>query len=242
MSLTRYLLVIKALEELYALEALDDSGSLTPIGRRMAELPLDPNYAKLIINAKKYKCESRIIDIISMMSIDSPFYASQDEKDKQTMVLKEFKHFEGDHLTLLNVLIAFLKTPTQEFCDTHFIKKRSMAIVLQTRTQLRGLVKCGLEDEGSNDDVLKCILSGFFQNVGMLQGDGGYKIMGSPQPVYIHPSSHLFKQNAKCVVFGELVKTSRVYMKRVSVVRMEWVMEVAPHYYKKSTTIKINKN
>lgn len=69
-------------------------------------------------------------------------------------------------------------------------------------------------------------------NIAILQTDGAYKLLNSQQAVYIHPSSGLFKRGAKCLVFGELVKTSRVYMRRCSVVEMNWAMEVAPHYYK----------
>ena len=137
-----------------------------------------------------------------------------------------------------------MKDPTSEFCLKNFLKKRNMAHILQTRKQLIELskklslipLKSELEEKPETKDVqeiLKCLLSGFFQNIAILQPDHSYKLFASQQIVYIHPSSTLFKKGVKCVMFGELVKTSRVYMRRCSAIEMAWAMEVAPHYYQK---------
>ena len=48
--------LIRALEQLYALAALNDDGDLTKLGRRMAEFPVDPMLSKVIIKSEHYKC------------------------------------------------------------------------------------------------------------------------------------------------------------------------------------------
>jgi pre-mRNA-splicing factor ATP-dependent RNA helicase DHX16 len=48
--------LIRALEQLYALGALNDEGDLTKLGRRMAEFPLDPMLSKTMIMSETYKC------------------------------------------------------------------------------------------------------------------------------------------------------------------------------------------
>lgn len=87
--------MIKALEELYALEALDDIGELSSIGKQMAEFPLDPTYAKLLISSVKYMCPLAMIDIISMLSIDSPFYSTPTHREEQAQSIKKFTHYDG---------------------------------------------------------------------------------------------------------------------------------------------------
>ena len=52
--------LIKALEQLYALGALNDRGELTKLGRRMAEFPLDPTMSKTILASEKYKCSEEV--------------------------------------------------------------------------------------------------------------------------------------------------------------------------------------
>merc|ERR1719217_842222 len=59
--------LIKALEQLYALSALNDQGELTKLGRRMAEFPMDPMMAKALVQSEKYKCVDEIITICGML-------------------------------------------------------------------------------------------------------------------------------------------------------------------------------
>lgn len=49
-------MLMRALEQLYALGALNDKGELTKLGRRMAEFPMDPQLSKTIICSEEYKC------------------------------------------------------------------------------------------------------------------------------------------------------------------------------------------
>jgi pre-mRNA-splicing factor ATP-dependent RNA helicase DHX16 len=48
--------LIRALEQLYALGALNDEGQLTKLGRRMAEFPVDPMLAKCILASEEFHC------------------------------------------------------------------------------------------------------------------------------------------------------------------------------------------
>ena len=45
--------LVLALEQLYALGALNHKGELTKLGRRMAEFPVDPMLSKMILAAEK---------------------------------------------------------------------------------------------------------------------------------------------------------------------------------------------
>ena len=61
--------LVSALETLYNLEALDDEGLLTKLGRVMAEFPLEPQLAKMILTSVDLGCSEEIITIVSMLSV-----------------------------------------------------------------------------------------------------------------------------------------------------------------------------
>jgi HrpA-like RNA helicase len=79
--------------------------------------------------------------------------------------------------------------------------------------------------------VLQCCLSGLFHNIALLQNDGSYKALFSGRLVHIHPSSVLFQSKAEAVMYGELVLTTRSYMRNVSRISAEWIPAVAPHLF-----------
>lgn len=97
--------LLRALEQLYALGALNDRGELTKLGRRMAEFPLDPMLSKMLIAADKYKCSEEVLTIASMLSVgNSIFYRPKDKALHADNARKNFyAHTSGDHLALMSV-------------------------------------------------------------------------------------------------------------------------------------------
>ena len=71
---------MKSLEHLYSLGALTDEGKLSdPIGVRMARFPLEPMYAKAMLISCEMGCSEEMLATVSMMSVDSVFYAPRDK-------------------------------------------------------------------------------------------------------------------------------------------------------------------
>jgi pre-mRNA-splicing factor ATP-dependent RNA helicase DHX16 len=96
--------IIRALEQLYALGALNDEGDLTKLGRKMAEFPLDPMLSKTCIMAEHYKCVDQVLTISAMLSVGNTVFFRP--KEKQIHADNSKKNFDrpgGDHITLLNV-------------------------------------------------------------------------------------------------------------------------------------------
>ncbi|OMJ12419.1 putative ATP-dependent RNA helicase DHX33 [Smittium culicis] len=96
-----------ALLELYSLEALDDSGKLTDLGKWMAEFPLDPVYSKVLYESIKHKCTSEALDLVAALSVDSLFYSPIDNREAAFNAHKQFQSLNGDHWTVINLLKAF---------------------------------------------------------------------------------------------------------------------------------------
>ncbi|PON70342.1 RNA helicase, ATP-dependent DEAH box [Trema orientale] len=230
--------LLKALELLFALSALNKLGELTKVGRRMAEFPLDPMLSKMIVASEKYKCSDDIISIAAMLNIgNSIFYRP---KDKQVHADNARMNFHagnvGDHIALLKVYSSWKETNySTQWCYENYIQVRSMKRARDIRDQLEGLLERVEIELISNPNDLeaikKSITSGFFPHSARLQKNGSYRTVKHPQTVHIHPSSGLAQVLPRWVVYHELVLTSKEYMRQVTELKPEWLVEIAPHYY-----------
>ncbi|XVF68558.1 hypothetical protein PTKIN_Ptkin11bG0012400 [Pterospermum kingtungense] len=229
--------LLKALELLYALGALDDCGKLTKIGRLMAEFPLDPMLSKMIVASDKYKCSDDVISIAAMFSVgNSIFYRPKDKKvhaDNAKMNLHTGN--VGDQIALIKVYNSWRETNYSPiWCHENYIQVRSMKHARDIRDQLKGLLeRVGIELQSSPNDI-EAITSGFFPNLARLQKGGIYETMKHSHTVDIHPSTGFAMAGfrPRCVVYHELVLTTKEYMRQVIEVKPEWLVEIAPHYYK----------
>ncbi|CAJ2666886.1 unnamed protein product [Trifolium pratense] len=228
----------KAMELLYNLGALNGQGKLTKVGRRMAEFPLDPMLSKMIVASEKYKCSDEIISIAAMLSVgNSIFYRP---KDKQVHADNARMNFHtgdvGDHIAHLNVYNSCKENNySSQWCYENYIQVRSMKRARDIRDQLGGLLeRVEIESTSNSNDldaIKKSILSGFFPHAAKLQKNGTYGRVKHLQTVHIHPSSGLAEVVPRLVLYHELVLTIKEYMRQVTEIKPEWLLEIAPHYY-----------
>ncbi|KAJ3678156.1 hypothetical protein LUZ60_001959 [Juncus effusus] len=229
--------LLRALEQLFALSALNSKGELTKTGRRMAEFPLDPMLSKMIVASEKYKCSDEVISVAAMLSVgNSIFYRP---KDKQVHADNARMNFHtgnvGDHIALLNVYNSWRETDfSTQWCYENYIQVRSMKRARDIRDQLAGLLERVEIEITSNlndlDAIRKAITSGFFHNSAKLQ-NGSYRTLKNPQTVHIHPNSGLAQVLPRWVIYHELVLTTKEYMRQVTELKPDWLVEIAPHYY-----------
>merc|ERR1711871_321805 len=99
--------LMRALELLNYLGALDDDGDMTELGKVMAEFPLDPQMSKMLIVSPNYKCSNEILSIVSMLNTPNPFMRPREAGRAADDAKARFQHVDGDHLTLLNVYHAY---------------------------------------------------------------------------------------------------------------------------------------
>lgn len=100
--------LMRALEQLNYLGALDDEGDLTSIGQQMSEMPLDPLLSKMLIAASEtYHCVNEILTIVAMLNVPNVFIRPRDQAETADREKSKFAHPDGDHLTLLNVFNTF---------------------------------------------------------------------------------------------------------------------------------------
>ncbi|XP_058452178.1 pre-mRNA-splicing factor ATP-dependent RNA helicase DHX16 [Malaya genurostris] len=230
--------LVLALEQLYALGALNHHGELTKLGRRMAEFPVDPMMAKMLLASEKYKCSEEVVSIAAMLSVNGAiFYRPKDKIIHADTARKNFNHPHGDHISLLQVYNQWAETDfSTQWCYENFIQFRSMKRARDVREQLVGLMQrveiemvSGLPE---TTNIRKAITAGYFYHISRLSKGGNYKTAKHNQAVMIHPNSALFEELPRWVLYHELVFTTKEYMRSVIEIESKWLLEVAPHYYK----------
>ncbi len=268
--------IARALEQLYAMSALDTNGRLTPLGSQMVQFPLSPPYSRALImsGSTQFACSAEMLSLVSVMSVDTIWVtpsATDKNKDRAVAAKRRFAHPDGDHLTLLNVYQSFVAISGQqtgghnnkkEWCRDHYVNHRSLTKAVAVRKQLAQVFeRTGLPvlTCGTNVEPLKrCLVSGLFLHAAKLQPDGrSYKPMattntaaaaaapapsvnraggtssGDSSQVHIHPSSVLSARNPfpDCIVYNELVLTSKQYLRDCTVIDSRWLPELAPRVY-----------
>ncbi|XP_026469913.1 pre-mRNA-splicing factor ATP-dependent RNA helicase DHX16-like [Ctenocephalides felis] len=230
--------LVLALEQLYALGALNHHGELTKLGRRMAEFPVDPMMAKMLLASEKYKCSEEIVTIAAMLSVNGAiFYRPKDKIIHADTARKNFNHIGGDHLSLLNVYNQWAESDfSTQWCYENFLQYRSLKRARDVREQLVGLMErveiemvSGLTE---TVNIRKAITAGYFYHVARLSKGGNYKTAKHNQTVMIHPNSSLFEDLPRWLLYHELVFTTKEFMRQVIEIESKWLLEVAPHYYK----------
>jgi len=232
-----------ASKALYALSALDAKRSLTSLGRKMADFPMDPQLAKMLIASVGLKCSDEILTIVAMLSVPNVFYRPSDMRTQADAKKAKFHQPEGDHLTLLATYDGWKAGGFSDaWCEAHFIQAQHMRRARDVRKQLVGIMDRYGHDvvsaagrRSGRDRVRRAICAGFFRHaVKRDPRERCYKTLVEDAPVHVHPSSALFKrpQPPEWCVYHEVIITTREYCYNILAIEPQWLVEVAPQFYK----------
>lgn len=83
-------------------------------------------------------------------------------------------------------------------------------------------------------------MSGYFANVARVLPDGSYVTIRGNQIVHIHPNSILNNRTPEWILYHEVVETTKIYLREVSVIQPEWLTEIAPHFYQNKTKAQLH--
>ncbi|KIK95356.1 hypothetical protein PAXRUDRAFT_778394 [Paxillus rubicundulus Ve08.2h10] len=235
--------LMRALELLNYLAALDDEGNLTPLGSKMAEFPLDPQLAKMLISSPEFRCSNEILTIIAMLSVPNVWLRPNNQRKEADAAKALLTVPDGDHLTLLNVYNSYMQNKyDRNWAWNNFLSARALAQAENVRNQLqRNMERSELELTSIADErkmyvaIRKVLCCGFFMQVAHKEGDkGNYLTVKDNQVVGLHPSCGLDTQ-PEWVIFNEFVFTTRPYIRTVTDVRPEWLLDLASVYFDVST-------
>ncbi|KAJ8569699.1 hypothetical protein K7X08_006276 [Anisodus acutangulus] len=200
-----------ALKQLYLIDAIDENGSITTIGRKMAELPLEPSLSRTLLEANELDCLSQALTVVSMLSAETTLLPAPGKRSE-----KKRKHTPpdlpdgfglGDHIQLLQIYEQWYQTYYNiDWCKENNLQVRGMVFVRSVRKQLSQIMQ--KISKGSLDRPL------------------GFK----SELVHVHPSSVLKSDEdgmlPNYVVYHELIVTSRPFMHNVCAVDMRWAAPI----------------
>ncbi|KAA6406747.1 MAG: pre-mRNA-splicing factor ATP-dependent RNA helicase PRP43 [Lasallia pustulata] len=242
--------LMRALEELNYLACLDDEGNLTTLGKLASEFPLDPALAVMLISSPEFYCSNEILSLTALLSVPQIFVRPASARKRADDMKALFAHPDGDHLTMLNVYHAFKSSQAQEnqkqWCHDHFVSLRALQSADHVRLQLRRimereeleLMSTPFEDKRYYENIRRALVAGFFMQVARREGTGKtYVTVKDNQNVLLHPSTVL-GQDCEWVVYNEFVLTTKNYIRTVTAVRPEWLLDIAPTYYDLATFAK----
>jgi pre-mRNA-splicing factor ATP-dependent RNA helicase DHX15/PRP43 len=233
--------LMRALEELNYLACLDDEGELTALGRLASDFPLDPALAVMLISSPEFYCSNEILSLTSLLSVPQIFSRPASARKRADEMKQLFAHEDGDHLTMLNVYHAFKGPAAQEnpkqWCYDHFLSHRALTQADNVRTQLKRimereeieLVSTPFSDKNYYTNIRRALVAGFFMQVAV-KDNKTYKLVKDKQDVLLHPSTVL-GQDSEWLVYNEFVLTSKNYIRTVTAVKPEWLLDIAPRYY-----------
>eukprot|EP00731_Ephydatia_muelleri_P034453 Em0060g11a len=234
--------LMRALELLNYLGALDEDGELTELGSMMAEFPLDPQLAKMVIASTDYNCSNEILSITALLSVPQIFVRPNEAKKQADEAKMRFAHIDGDHLTFLNVYHAYKQNREDpQWCYENFVSNRSLKSADNVRDQLARIMdrfnlKRTSTEFTSKDyyiNIRKALVSGFFMQVAHLERSGHYLSVKDNQVVQLHPSTCL-DHKPEWVLYNEFVLTTKNYIRTCVDIKPEWLIKIAPQYYELS--------
>ena len=197
--------------QLHELGAIDEEHRLTPMGREMAQLPVDPTFARILIQARREQCLREVLVIAAGLSIMDPRERPQENPGQADMMHKPFLHPESDFMTLLHIWDAYhdecenLSTgKLRRFCKEHFLNFLRMQEWRDLHGQLeramseleeresRNSNQTDRTSEASYDPIHRSILSGLLGNVARIDKDGVYNATHNRKAA-LFPGSSLAK-------------------------------------------------
>ncbi|WP_432080148.1 ATP-dependent RNA helicase HrpA [Streptomyces sp. WAC 04229] len=241
---------VQLLQELGALDPAqkDVRKRLTDTGRKLAQLPVDPRLARMVLEADKNGCVREVMVIAAALSIQDPRERPSEKQAQADQQHARFKDETSDFLAFLN-LWRYVREQQKERGSSSFRRmcKQEYLNFLRIRewqdiyTQLRTVAKqMGIhlnEQDAPDDRVHVSLLAGLLSHVGMKDVKEGAKneYLGARNAKFaIFPGSALFKKPPRFVMSAELVETSRLWARVNAKIEPEWVEPLAGHLLKRT--------
>ncbi|KAJ7760611.1 P-loop containing nucleoside triphosphate hydrolase protein [Mycena maculata] len=234
--------LLRALEMLNYLGALDDEGNLTPFGAVMAEFPLEPQLAKVLIVSPEFQYSDEILTIAAMLSVPHVWrrpmggWKRADAAKYEAKALLTVPH--SDHLTVLKIYKEYrAHISNKNWAFSHHLSPEALSQADKARNQLQkimerlGLAIVSISNEQRLDtNIRKVLVCGFFMQVANKKGEN-YVTCKDNQVVALDPSCGL-RTKPDWVIFNEFILTTRPYIRTITQIEPKCaLLDHAPTYF-----------
>ncbi len=241
-------------ETLEELGAVDDAGELTPLGKRLARLPIDPRIGRMLLAAETENCVAEALVICAALEVQDPRDRPMEKQAAADQAQAVFRHETSDFQTYLNIWTAYHheaessgQSRLRAWCRDYFLNFMRMREWVETYRQLKGLAEeMGLKEasQPANYDRLhRALLTGLLSSVACKNdaaapgANAGHDYLGARSTkVAIFPGSALFKKGPRWLMAAEIVQTTKLYSRTCAKIEPEWIEHLAGHVVKRTYT------
>ncbi|MGN7983125.1 ATP-dependent RNA helicase HrpA [Burkholderia sp. 22313] len=228
------------------LGAVDDDNALTPLGRELARLPLDPRVGRMILAARDQQSLREVLIIASALSVQDPRDRPIEAQEQADQAHRRFADERSEFLQWLKIwawfeeAVAHKKSNRQliDACRQNFLSHLRLREWRDVHSQLLTVVREHgwrlNEVEATYEQVHLALLTGLLGNLGMKADDDPHYLGARGIKFYLWPGSALAKKAGRWVMAAELVETSRLYARCLAKIEPEWVEKIGAHLLKKS--------
>ena len=240
---------VKLLEELGAFETVQTKSGekrrLTTIGRQLAQFPVDPRLAKMLLSAVDFGSVYEVMIIVSALSIQDPRERPTEKQQASDEKHRRFADKKSDFLAFLN-LWNYVQEQQKELtknqfrrqCQKDFLNylriREWQDIYQQIRLAVREMGLPINSEKAEYQQIHTALLSGLLSHIGLKEAEKQQYLGARNAHFAIFPNSVLFKKQPKWVMAAELVETSKLWGRMVAEIEPEWIEPLAEHLTKKS--------
>ena len=218
---------------------------LTPIGRQLAQLPVDPRLAKMLLSAVDLGSVYEVMIIVSALSIQDPRERPTEKQQASDEKHRRFADKKSDFLAFLNLWHyvqeqqkALTKNQFRRQCQKDFLNylriREWQDIYQQIRLAVREMGLPINSKKAEYQQIHTALLSGLLSHIGLKEAEKQQYLGARNAHFAIFPNSVLFKKQPKWVMAAELVETSKLWGRMVAEIEPEWIEPLAEHLTKKS--------
>ncbi|MES2682959.1 MAG: ATP-dependent RNA helicase HrpA [Pseudomonadota bacterium] len=230
--------------------ALDEDRKLTPFGRQLARLPLDPRIARIALAGKGERYEREVFALAAALSVQDPHENPLEAQTQARQKHAEWKHPKSDFLTLLalwrrwqDVSTGAKQNALRKWCKEHYVSYLRMEEWTQVYKQV---VDYLADDKAAKSEhkqltldelyvpIHKALLSGLIDHIGVKAPEK--PDYGGPRGrrFKIFPGSALAKKGPQWVMHAAIVHTSQVFARTCAAIEPEWLVDVGSHLIKRA--------
>jgi len=229
---------------LQELSAVNRENQLTPMGRQLARLPIDPRLGRMLLEGARQGSLQEVLIIASVLSVQDPRERPPERQQAADQAHAQWKDADSDFAALVNLWRGF-ETQRQElgssalrnWCRKQFLNYLRLREWRDAHRQLslicRDLQLQVNKDAADYPKFHKAVLSGLLSQIGQKTEDGDY--LGARQRrFWVHPSSGMGRKKPQWLMAAELVETTKLYARMVAKIEPDWIEPLAGHLIKKN--------
>jgi ATP-dependent helicase HrpA len=223
------------------LGAIDEtSKELTPVGRELAKLPLDPKIGRMILAARDLGCLKEMLVIAAALSTQDARDRPQERAAAADQAHAQWKDEKSEFLSYLKLWTAAdavwkheSSSKQKQWCKQNFINWLRLREWRDVHGQLMTLChEHGWKENqlaASYENIHKALLTGLLGHIGLINEDDKNYFGARGIKFFVHPGSALVKKAGRWIVAAELVETSRLFARCIAKIEPEWLEQVGAH-------------